>query len=55
MSELSTVDLKKTVNLPSKDLPMKGNLAQTEPARLKRWAESDVYAATPRKAEVPAA
>jgi isoleucyl-tRNA synthetase len=48
MSELSTVDLKKTVNLPSKDLPMKGNLAQTEPARLKRWAESDVYAAIRR-------
>ncbi|MFQ3582953.1 MAG: isoleucine--tRNA ligase [Chloracidobacterium sp.] len=38
-----TFDLKKTVNLPSKDLPMKGNLAQTEPQRLKRWLEADVY------------
>ncbi len=38
-----TFDLKKTVNLPSKDLPMKGNLAQTEPQRLKRWLEADIY------------
>lgn len=39
------LDLKKTVNLPSKDLPMKGNLTQAEPARLKKWAQTDLYAA----------
>jgi isoleucyl-tRNA synthetase len=38
-------DLKKTVNLPSKDLPMKGNLAQAEPQRLQRWLSADVYGA----------
>ncbi len=40
-----TFDLKKTVNLPSKDLSMKGSLAQTEPQRLKRWLEADIYGA----------
>ncbi len=43
MSTETTLDLKKTVNLPSKQLPMKGNLTQAEPARLKRWNEKDVY------------
>ncbi|MBX7222439.1 MAG: isoleucine--tRNA ligase [Blastocatellia bacterium] len=43
MTTQASLDLKKTVNLPSKDLPMKGNLTQAEPARLKRWAEVNLY------------
>ena len=34
---------KDTLNLPATDFPMKGNLAQREPAMLKRWAEGDLY------------
>ena len=37
------VDLKTTVNLPDTPFPLKGNLAQNEPARLKKWEEMDVY------------
>jgi isoleucyl-tRNA synthetase len=36
-------DLKTTVNLPETTFPLKGNLAQNEPARLKKWEEMDVY------------
>ncbi|GJM06776.1 MAG: isoleucine--tRNA ligase [marine bacterium B5-7] len=36
-------DYKHTLNLPSTDFPMKANLANREPDRLKRWAEQDVY------------
>lgn len=38
-----TIDYKKTLNLPKTKFPMKGNLAQREPERLKKWQESDLY------------
>ncbi|HEX6280298.1 MAG TPA: isoleucine--tRNA ligase, partial [Pyrinomonadaceae bacterium] len=41
MSE--TLDLKKTVNLPKTDFSQKANLGQSEPARLKKWAEFGLY------------
>ncbi len=44
MSTEATLDLKKTVNLPKTAFAQKANLAQTEPERLKKWAESDLYA-----------
>ena len=39
----TTLDLKKTVNLPKTGFAQKANLAQSEPARLKKWAEMDLY------------
>jgi len=36
-------DYKDTLNLPQTDFPMRGNLAQREPAFLKRWKEMDLY------------
>jgi len=38
-----TIDYKKTLNLPKTSFPMKGNLAQREPERLKKWTEADLY------------
>jgi isoleucyl-tRNA synthetase len=38
-----TLDLKKTVNLPKTDFSQKANLAQSEPARLKKWKEEKLY------------
>ena len=38
-----TIDYKKTLNLPNTDFPMKGNLAQREPERLKKWNEAELY------------
>jgi isoleucyl-tRNA synthetase len=38
-----TVDLKKTVNLPRTDFPMKANLPQNEPKILARWEETRLY------------
>ena len=40
-----TVDYSKTVNLPKTDFPMKANLPQREPERLKHWQEKGLYAA----------
>ncbi len=37
------MDYKKTLNLPKTAFPMKGNLAQREPERLKQWTESGLY------------
>ena len=37
-------DYKATLNLPQTDFPMKANLAQREPDRLKAWSEMDLYA-----------
>jgi isoleucyl-tRNA synthetase len=34
---------KETLNLPRTDFPMKGNLAQREPAMLGRWQQMDLY------------
>ena len=39
----SEVDLKKTVNLPRTDFPMKANLPQNEPKLLARWEQEDIY------------
>ena len=40
----ASVDVKKTVNLPRTDFPMKANLAQMEPKTLLRWETEDLYA-----------
>src|ERR1700736_1475273 len=40
----ASVELKKTVNLPRTDFPMKANLAQMEPKILARWDEEGLYA-----------
>jgi isoleucyl-tRNA synthetase len=37
------LELKKTVNLPKTDFAQKANLGQSEPARLKKWKEADLY------------
>jgi len=41
--DLKSIDLKKTVNLPRTDFPMKANLPQTEPKILARWEQMDIY------------
>ncbi|MBO0859996.1 MAG: isoleucine--tRNA ligase [Chloracidobacterium sp.] len=43
METEAKLDLKTTVNLPDTPFPLKGNLAQNEPARLKKWEEMDLY------------
>src|ERR1041384_1084814 len=43
MSTQAPLDLKKTINLPKTGFAQKANLAQTEPARLKRWTEAGLY------------
>ena len=43
MSTEAPLDLKKTVNLPKTAFAQKANLAQSEPARLKRWADTNLY------------
>src|SRR5882724_4502761 len=43
MSTETPLDLKKTINLPKTGFPQKANLAQSEPARLKKWSELDLY------------
>jgi len=40
----ASVDIKKSVNLPRTDFPMKANLAQMEPKTLLRWDGEDLYA-----------
>jgi isoleucyl-tRNA synthetase len=37
-------ELKATLTLPETKFPMKANLPQNEPARLKQWKETDLYA-----------
>ncbi|CAG7856763.1 partial isoleucyl-tRNA synthetase, partial [biofilm metagenome] len=39
------MDYKSTLNLPNTNFPMKGNLAQREPERLKIWQETKLYQA----------
>jgi isoleucyl-tRNA synthetase len=53
-TEEATLDLKKTVNLPKTKFAQKANLPQTEPARLKKWADIDLYGLI-RKARAGAA
>lgn len=43
MSTEAPLDLKKTVNLPKTGFSQKANLAQSEPARLKKWTEARLY------------
>ena len=43
MSTETPLDLKKTVNLPKTGFAQKANLAQNEPARLKKWSELKLY------------
>ncbi|MGH9847120.1 MAG: class I tRNA ligase family protein, partial [Blastocatellia bacterium] len=43
MSTEAKLDLKATVNLPDTSFPLKGNLAQNEPARLRKWEQIDLY------------
>ena len=39
----TSVDLKKTVNLPKTDFPMKANLPNAEPKTLAHWEETNLY------------
>jgi isoleucyl-tRNA synthetase len=41
--EASQVDLKKTVNLPRTEFPMKANLPNLEPRLLERWEREGIY------------
>src|ERR671914_988739 len=43
MSTGTPLELKKTVNLPKTNFAQKANLGQSEPARLQKWAEIDLY------------
>jgi len=43
MSTETPLDLKKTANLPKTGFSQKANLAQSEPARLKKWTEMRLY------------
>src|SRR6201996_8726546 len=36
-------ELKKTLNLPQTEFPMKGNLPQNEPKRLAAWEQDEIY------------
>jgi isoleucyl-tRNA synthetase len=40
---VSSVDLKKTVNLPKTDFPMKANLPTAEPKMLAKWEDEKLY------------
>jgi isoleucyl-tRNA synthetase len=44
MTTETPLELKKTVNLPKTNFAQKANLAQAEPARLKKWSELNLYA-----------
>src|SRR5262250_3395292 len=41
--EAETLDLKKTLNLPKTEFPMKASLPQNEPKQLTAWQESRLY------------
>ncbi len=43
MSTETPLDLKKTVNLPKTNFAQKANLSQSEPARLQKWNDLDLY------------
>src|SRR6266581_3825105 len=42
-TEAPALELKQTINLPKTKFAQKANLPQSEPARLKQWAEQDLY------------
>jgi len=43
VSEEKIFDYRPTVFLPKTDFPMRGNLPNREPERLKQWGEADIY------------
>src|SRR5438105_10212950 len=43
MTIQAPLELKKTINLPKTSFAQKANLGQSEPARLKRWDEINLY------------
>ncbi|MCA1555806.1 MAG: class I tRNA ligase family protein, partial [Acidobacteria bacterium] len=43
MTTETPLELKKTINLPKTNFAQKANLAQAEPARLKKWSELNLY------------
>ena len=43
MSTETPLELKKSINLPKTAFAQKANLAQSEPARLKKWAQMGLY------------
>ena len=43
MAADNTPNYKDTLNLPNTAFPMKGNLPQTEPERLKKWEDQNTY------------
>jgi isoleucyl-tRNA synthetase len=51
MSTETPLDLKKTINLPKTNFSQKANLAQSEPARLKKWMEMGLYEMIQRSRE----
>jgi isoleucyl-tRNA synthetase len=42
-TEAPALELKKTINLPKTKFGQKANLPQSEPVRLKQWADQDLY------------
>src|SRR2546429_7099668 len=42
-TEAPTLELKQTINLPKTKFAQKANLPQTEPVRLKKWADMNLY------------
>jgi isoleucyl-tRNA synthetase len=42
-SEATKTDYKATLNLPKTDFPMKAGLTESEPKRLARWKQTDLY------------
>jgi isoleucyl-tRNA synthetase len=42
-TEAPALDLKKTINLPQTKFAQKANLSQSEPVRLKKWADQNLY------------
>ena len=50
-SNTDSINYKKTLNLPNTPFPMKGNLANREPAMLKEWVDADIYSQLRKHAE----
>src|SRR5438128_4097954 len=42
-TEAPTLELKQTINLPKTKFGQKANLPQSEPARLQKWADMNLY------------
>src|SRR6059036_1964792 len=42
-TEAPTLELKQTINLPKTKFAQKANLPQSEPARLQKWADMNLY------------